>query len=181
MLQRDRRLSFAPPGRRRVREGALASSMPESFDARLPTPFAVLGIRTAGEMLTGIEYLPRGVATLAPTNKLAAKACRQIERYLDDPEFRFDLPFEFIGTAFQQRVWQAICAIPCGNTLTYLDVARQLKSAPRPVGGACGANRIPLVIPCHRVVASHGIGGFMNARGGAPIAIKKWLLRHEGA
>ena len=181
MLQRDRRLSFAPPGRRRVRQRALASSMPESFDARLPTPFAVLGIRTAGEMLTGIEYLPRGVATLAPTNKLAAKACRQIERYLDDPEFRFDLPFEFIGTAFQQRVWQVIYSIPCSNTLTYLDIARQLKSAPRPVGGACGANRIPLVIPCHRVVASHGIGGFMNARGGAPIAIKQWLLRHESA
>lgn len=180
MLQRDRRLAFAPSERRRVGQRALASSMPELFDARLPTPFAVLGIRTAGEMLTGIEYLPRGVATLAPANKLAAKACRQIEHYLDDPEFRFDLPFEFIGTAFQCRVWQVICSIACGNTLTYLDVARQLKSAPRPVGGACGANRIPLVIPCHRVVASHGIGGFMNARGGAPLEIKKWLLRHEG-
>jgi methylated-DNA-[protein]-cysteine S-methyltransferase len=47
------------------------------------------------------------------------------------------------------------------------------------VGGACGANRIPLLIPCHRVVASHGIGGFMNARGGDPIRIKQWLLRHE--
>jgi methylated-DNA-[protein]-cysteine S-methyltransferase len=153
----------------------------DGFQAKLPTPFAVIGIRTAGEMLTGIEYLPRGVATLAPTNRLAAKACRQIERYLDDPEFTFDLPYEFEGTAFQRRVWRVICSIPCGNTLTYLDVARQLKSAPRPVGGACGANRIPLVIPCHRVVASHGIGGFMNARGGAPIDIKRWLLRHESA
>jgi len=153
----------------------------DSFQAKLPTPFAVLGIRTSGEWLTGIEYLPRGVATLDPVNRLAARVCRQIERYLDDPEFRFDLPYEFTGTAFQSRVWRAICAIPSGNTLTYLDVARQLKSAPRPVGGACGANRIPLVIPCHRVVASHGIGGFMRARGGAPIAIKQWLLRHESA
>ena len=152
-----------------------------SFDARLPTPFAVIGIRTSGEMLTGIEYLPRGVATLAPVNRLAARVCRQIERYVDDPEFRFDLPFEFRGTGFQRRVWQAICAIPSGRTLTYLDLARQLQSAPRPVGGACGANRIPLVIPCHRVVASHGIGGFMHARTGAPIAIKQWLLHHEGA
>jgi methylated-DNA-[protein]-cysteine S-methyltransferase len=181
MLQRDRRVSLPPPGRGRAMEGVPASSMRESFDARLPAPFAVLGIRTAGGLLTGIEYLPRGVATLAPINKLAAKACRQIERYLDDPEFQFDLPFEFNGTAFQQRVWQVICLIPCGKTLTYLDVARQLESAPRPVGGACGANRIPLVIPCHRVVASHGIGGFMNARSGAPLEIKKWLLRHEGA
>ena len=151
------------------------------FDARLATPFAVLGIRTAGERLAGIEYLPQGAATLAPLNQLAEMTCRQIEHYLDDPEFRFDLPFEFRGTAFQQRVWQVICAIPSGKTLTYLDVARRLKSAPRPVGGACGANRIPLVIPCHRVVASGGIGGFMNSRGGQPIEIKKWLLRHESA
>ena len=153
----------------------------EVFDARLATPFAVFGIRTAGELVTQIEYLPRGAATLAPTNKLAAKACRQIEKYLDDPEFEFDLPFEYRGTAFQQRVWKAIYAIPCGKTLTYMDVARKLKSAPRPVGGACGANRLPLVIPCHRVVASGGIGGFMHARGGEPIAIKQWLLRHENA
>ncbi len=171
MLQRDRHFSLRPP----------APSMLESFHAKLPTPFAVLGIRTRGEWLTGIEYLPRGVATLAPVNRLAAQVCRQLERYLDDPEFRFDLPYEFNGTAFQSRVWRAICAIPSGATLTYLDIARQLESAPRPVGGACGANRIPLVIPCHRVVASHGIGGFMHARGGAPIAIKQWLLRHESA
>lgn len=151
------------------------------FDARLATPFAVLGIRTAGELVTHIEYLPRGVATLAPTNKLAAIVCRQIEKYLDDPQFEFDLPFEFRGTAFQQRVWRAIHSIPSGKTLTYMDVARQLKSAARPVGGACGANRLPLVIPCHRVVASGGIGGFMNARGGEPIQIKQWLLNHENA
>lgn len=162
----------------RVGDGAL---LPADFHARLSTPFAVLGIHTAGEALTGIEYLPRGVATLAPTTQLAAKVCRQIQRYLDDPEFRFDLPFEFIGTAFQRRVWQTICTIPSGTTLSYLDVARKLNSAPRPVGGACGANRIPLVIPCHRVVASGGIGGFMNARRGAPLEIKKWLLRHENA
>jgi methylated-DNA-[protein]-cysteine S-methyltransferase len=156
-------------------------SVVEPFDARLATPFAVLGIRTAGEMLMGIEYLPRGAATLAPTNKFAAKVCRQIEKYLDDPEFEFDLPFEYRGTAFQQRVWRAIHGIPSGQTLTYLDVARQLNSAARPVGGACGANRIPLVIPCHRVVASGGIGGFMHASGGEPIQIKQWLLKHENA
>ncbi len=181
MLQRDRHFSLRPPRRGRVGESVPAPSVLESFHAKLPTPFAVLGIRTSGELLTGIEYLPRGVATLAPVNRLAAQVCRQLERYLDDPEFSFDLPYEFNGTAFQTRVWRAICAIPSGNTSTYLDIARRIKSAPRPVGGACGANRIPLVIPCHRVVASHGIGGFMHARGGAPIAIKQWLLRHESA
>ena len=145
----------------------------------MATPFAVLGIRTAGESLTRIEYLPQGAATLAPVNHFAERVCRQLERYLDDPGFRFDLPFDYRGTDFQCRVWRAIHAIPSGRTLSYADIARRLRTAPRPVGGACGANRIPLVIPCHRVVASGGIGGFMHARGGFPLEVKRWLLRHE--
>ncbi|HSC93971.1 MAG TPA: methylated-DNA--[protein]-cysteine S-methyltransferase [Burkholderiales bacterium] len=152
----------------------------DSYQAKFPTPFAVLGIRTAGDRLTGIEYFPRGVATLAPLSRCAERVCRQIERYLDDPGFRFDLPFDYRGTDFQCRVWRAVHAIPSGRTLTYVDIARRLATAPRPVGGACGANRIPLVIPCHRVVASDGIGGFMHARRGPGIEIKRWLLRHEG-
>jgi len=147
----------------------------------MATPFAVLGIHTAGEFLTHIEYLPRGAATLDPLDRLAERVCRQIERYLDDPEYRFNLPFGYRGTDFQCRVWRAIGAIPSGRTLTYLDVARRLRTAPRPVGGACGANRIPLMIPCHRVLGSGGIGGFMRMRRGPGIEIKRWLLRHEGA
>ena len=152
----------------------------DSYSARIATPFAVLGIRTAGASLAGIDYLPKGAATLEPVNRFAGRVCRQIERYLDDPAFRFDLPFDYRGTAFQCRVWRAIAGIPSGATLTYVDVARQLHTAPRPVGGACGANRIPLVIPCHRVVASNGIGGFMHSRRGPGIEIKRWLLKHEG-
>lgn len=150
-----------------------------SYHAKFPTPFAVLGIRTLGKLLTDIEYLPHGAASLAPLNRLAGEVCRQIERYLDDPEFRFDLPFEFNGTRFQCKVWREICRIPSGGTLTYLAIARRLATAPRPVGGACGANRIPLVIPCHRVVSTNGLGGFMNARRGSPLEIKRWLLKHE--
>lgn len=167
----------APEARRDA--GALPYG--HEYHARLATPFAVLGIRTSGNRLSEIVYLPRGAATLAPQNSLAEKTCRQIERYLDDPQFRFDLPFEFDGTVYRQRVWQAICTIPAGRTLTYGEVARKLRSAPRAVGGACGDNKIPLVIPCHRVVASGGIGGFMHARGGDPVAIKQWLLKHEHA
>lgn len=155
--------------------------MLENYQAKYSTAFAVLGIRTAGDSLTGIDYLPRGVAPLAPLNRLAEKTCRQIERYLDDPGFRFDLPFEFKGTDFQCNVWRAICGIPSGSTLSYLDIAKHLRTAPRPVGGACGANRIPIVIPCHRVVGRDGLGGFMKARDGFPLEIKKWLLKHEGA
>lgn len=155
--------------------------MLEPYQARFAAPFAVLGIRAANGALQGIDYLPRGAATLPPLNDTAEKVCRQIERYLEDPEYRFSVPFSFQGTPFQCRVWREICRIPSGRTASYLQLARALRTAPRPVGGACGANRIPLVIPCHRVVASTGVGGFMNARTGSPIAIKKWLLAHERA
>jgi methylated-DNA-[protein]-cysteine S-methyltransferase len=155
--------------------------MLERHHARLKTPFAVLGIRTVGARVTDIEYLPAGAATLAPLNALAERTCVEIERYLDDPEYRMRLPFELEGTAFQCRVWKAIAGIQAGRTLTYTDLARALRTAPRPVGGACGANRLPLVIPCHRVVGANGIGGFMNARSGTPLDIKRWLLRHEGS
>ncbi len=137
--------------------------MLETYQARYPTPFAVLGVRTAGERLAGIDYLPRGAATLDPLTKFAERVCRQIERYLDDPSHRFDLPFDYRGTEFQCRVWRAIAGIPSGRTLTYVDVARKLRTAPRPVGGAAG------------------IGGFMHSRRGPGIEIKRWLLRHEGA
>jgi methylated-DNA-[protein]-cysteine S-methyltransferase len=155
--------------------------MLESYSAKLEGPFAVLGIRTRAERLTEIEYLPLGVATLKPIDAFAREACRQLRAYFRDAEFRFDLSFEWHGTGYQQRVWEAIRAIPRGQTLSYQEVADRIGSAPRPVGTACGANRIPLLIPCHRVVGSGGLGGFMHSRTGKPLEIKRWLLRHEGA
>jgi methylated-DNA-[protein]-cysteine S-methyltransferase len=154
--------------------------MLESYHARYSTPFAVLGVRTLAERVTDIEYLPPGVATLAPLNKLAEKVCSQVARYLEDPEYRFRLPFDYDGTPFQCNVWRLVSAIPSGRTATYKDIARAMHTAPRPIGGACGANRIPIVIPCHRVVSATGIGGFMRGEGEQALAIKRWLLRHEG-
>jgi methylated-DNA-[protein]-cysteine S-methyltransferase len=151
------------------------------FAAKLRTPFAVLGIRVSGSVLTGVEYLPLSERAMAPTHALAARACRQIERFLDDPLFRFTLPLAPSGTAFRRRVWDALPAIPVGESRTYGEIARQLGSAPRAIGGACGANPIALIIPCHRVVGSHGsLGGFMGVTEGNPIDIKRWLLTHEG-
>jgi methylated-DNA-[protein]-cysteine S-methyltransferase len=83
------------------------------------------------------------------------------------------------GTPFQRRVWQAISAIPKGQVLTYSEIAQQVGSGPRAVANACGANHLPLVIPCHRVVAKDGLGGFMNGAVGGQ-KVKKWLLKHEG-
>ena len=155
-------------------------AMLESFHAKYPAPFAVLGIRTLGDQVTDIEYLPVGAAPLAPLNALAERACREIERYLDDPHYAPKISFGYAGTRFQCKVWRQISAIPAGRTLTYNDVARALRTAPRPVGAACGANRIPLVIPCHRVVGASGLGGFMGGRRADALDIKRWLLRHEG-
>lgn len=152
----------------------------ESYHAKLQTPFAVLGIRTLSERVTDIDYLPHGIAPLAPLNRIAERACREIERYIDDPQYMPRLPFQYTGTAFQCSVWKKISAIRSGHTLTYNDIARMLRTAPRPVGGACGANRLPIVIPCHRVLAAHGIGGFMRGSGEQALDIKRWLLRHEG-
>ena len=151
----------------------------ESYQAKMAAPFAVLGIRTIGERVTGIEYLPRGAAMLKPQNALAREACRQLAAYLKKPSFEFDLPFDYVGTDYQKKVWKAVHAIGAGSVLSYRDVARKIGSAPRPVGTACGANRIPLLIPCHRVVASGGIGGFMHSRKGPGIDVKRWLLNHE--
>jgi methylated-DNA-[protein]-cysteine S-methyltransferase len=145
----------------------------------MEAPFAVLGVRTIGERLVSIEYLPRGAALLKPQTPFAREVCRQIKGYLKEPNFEFDLPFDYHGTDFQAKVWKAVDSIPVGTVMSYLQVARKIGSAPRPVGTACGANLIPILIPCHRVVGSHGIGGFMNARHGAAIEVKRWLLHHE--
>ena len=151
------------------------------YAAKLLAPFAVLGVRTDGRAVTRLSYLPRAEQAAAPTDAIAERAVRELERYLDDPQFRFTVPLAPGGTPFQQRVWQALAAIAPGQSRTYGEVARLVRSAPRAVGQACGANRIALVIPCHRVVGALGApGGFMNSTQGDPVSIKRWLLAHEG-
>lgn len=152
------------------------------FSAIVTAPFGAVGIRSDDACVHELVYLPAHYAPQAPTSRLAQSAVKQIERYLADPDFRFDLPLAEVGTPFQRRVWQAIAAIPRGQVLTYGDVARLIASAPRAVGQACGANWYPLVIPCHRVTAAGGLGGFANsdAAEGYHVGIKRWLLAHEG-
>jgi methylated-DNA-[protein]-cysteine S-methyltransferase len=149
------------------------------FAAKFDTPFALVGVRTEGDALTEIVYLPRGAGALAPANPLAERVGAQIEKYIADPGYRFRLPLKPIGTPFQRRVWEQIAAIPRGKTESYGEIARILCSAPRAVGQACGTNYFPLVIPCHRVVAASGLGGFAHHSSGYLIEVKRWLLRHE--
>jgi methylated-DNA-[protein]-cysteine S-methyltransferase len=152
-----------------------------TWAAKFRIPCTVLGIRTANGAITGIEFLPTSERAQAPADTLAERAVGQLERYLDDPHFPFTLPLAHAGTAFRQRVRAALMSIPAGEARTYGELARTLASAPRAVGGACGSNPIALVVPCHRVVAADGsLGGFMQGVAGDSLAIKRWLLTHEG-
>ena len=152
------------------------------FSAIVEAPFGAIGIRTEAGVLRELVYLPASFDEKAPTDQLAEVAARQVERYLVEPDFRFDLPLAEVGTAFQHKVWAAIASIPRGEVRTYGQVAKHIQSAPRAVGQACGANWFPLVIPCHRVTASGGLGGFSHHddETGFHLGVKRWLLAHEG-
>ncbi len=154
----------------------------QHFTAVVAAPFGAMGIRTDAGLLQELVYLPPSFHEKDATDALAERAVKQICRYLEQPDFRFDLPLAPLGTAFQHRVWKAIAAIPRGEVLTYGQVAKLIESAPRAVGQACGANWFPLVIPCHRVTAAGGLGGFSHHddEDGFHLRVKRWLLEHEG-
>lgn len=153
---------------------------PSQYVAILDAPFARIGVRVHEEQVVGIEYLPMTTPTCMSANPLAEEVRKQLGAYLKNPRHPFDLPRGEAGTRFQRLVWNAISAVPSGSTRTYGDVAAQLGSAARAVGGACGSNPIPLIIPCHRIVAANGaLGGFMHSRAAFPLDIKRWLLAHE--
>jgi len=108
---------------------------------------------------------------------LLRRAKDQLQDYFDGKRLTFDLPLAPRGSPFQQCVWAALCAIPPGETRSYADIARAIGSAPRAVGQANGANPIPIIIPCHRVVAADGsLGGYS---GGDGPATKQHLLDLE--
>ncbi len=152
---------------------------PHSYQAKLDTPFAVLGIRCIEHALTGIDFLERDVLPQAPSNPFAQTVCEQLNAYFNDPDYKFDLRLNFSGTDHQRKVWQAMSVIPRGKTRQYGELSREMASSARAVGQACGANPIPIVIPCHRVVSKAGLGGFANHSAGYTLDIKRWLLNHE--
>lgn len=154
---------------------------PIVFDAVVPAPFGCLGLHVRDGHLTGIDLLPASHPLLSPCCEPARRAADQLAAYFRDAGVVFDLPLAPQGTPFRQRVWRAIGGIACGETRTYGELANWLGSAPRAVGQAVGDNPLPIVIPCHRVIGRHGLGGFAHADSGPSLAIKRWLLRHEGA
>jgi len=151
-----------------------------TYDAVVAAPGFSLGVSCDGEdWVEEIEFIEPRREQKART-PLAPEVARQLHAYLEDPDFVFGLPLKPSGTPFQRRVWEQIAAIPCGRTHTYGELAKNLSNAPRAVGQACGANPFPIVVPCHRVVASDGgLGGFARNRGGFLLETKRWLLAHE--
>ena len=104
------------------------------------------------------------------------RAADQLQAYFDGDLVAFDLPLAPPGTAYRRAVWQALCEIPYGETRSYLDIARRAGGSARSVGQANGRNPIPLIIPCHRVVATTHIGGYS---GGDGLPTKRLLLALE--
>lgn len=141
----------------------------------IETPIGVLSLFEQDEHLVKISW--RAACGSAPT-PLLKEASRQIEAYFSCGRTEFDLPLKPAVSAFEQQVLDAMLRIPFGQTRTYGELARELQTQPQAIGQACGANPIPLVIPCHRILAANGLGGYSGDGG---VETKVSLLRHEGA
>lgn len=146
----------------------------------IDTPFGAVRIRAQDDFVVSVDFIALSPEINETKNKILLQAKQQMLSYFKRPQSGFDLPLRLKGTAFQQRVWQALQAIPPGEVLTYGDLAALLKSSPRAIGGACRANPAPIIVPCHRVVSRHGMGGYSGDTEGANMDIKLGLLRHEG-
>lgn len=143
--------------------------------AQVRTPVGMLRVTESDGAITAVDW---AYGNLGARTYVLKDALAQIEAYFAGQLSRFDLPLNPAGSHFQQQVHAAMLAIPLGQTRTYGDIAEDLGVSAQPVGQACGANPIPVIIPCHRVVAAGGLGGFSGAGG---VETKVALLRHEGA
>lgn len=146
----------------------------------IDSPVGKVRIDTAAGQLTGINFVDSVLESEPATGRdgqLERRVAKALERYFSGTRASFDLPWTFGGTDFQRAVWQALTAIPYGETVTYGEIARRIKRprAVRAVGMACGRNPISIIVPCHRVVGSNGsLTGY-----GGGLDRKKWLLDLE--
>jgi methylated-DNA-[protein]-cysteine S-methyltransferase len=157
------------------------SRLPNTYALVLESPLGRLGIRLRNEAVCRLDFLPAGAPLKGPQTRVERRIARAIERYFERPDLPFTLPLALTGTPFQQRVWAALQAIPRGETRTYAGLASALGSGARAVGNACRRNPASIVVPCHRVVAASGLGGYGGRTGERATWRKHWLLSHEGA
>jgi methylated-DNA-[protein]-cysteine S-methyltransferase len=155
------------------------STQAKGYDAVIATPVGRIGVMLENDALSDVSFLGDTTTLRAPRTTAAKRVCRQLRLYFTNPRHSFCVSLTQSGTAFQQRVWRALRRIPAGRTLSYGVLAKKLDTSARAVGNACRANPVPIVIPCHRVVAANGAGGFMGKRSGSALRIKHRLLEHE--
>ena len=153
---------------------------PQHSRAIIPAPFGTLVLDASDSHLLNIEVKIETSGLSVPTTPLLLEATRQLNAYFDDPLCPFSLPLYQQGTTYQNRVWRAMSAITLGSVKSYGQLADELHSGARAVAGVCRANRFPVIIPCHRVVAVNGIGGYCGTATGTLLKVKRWLLQHEG-
>jgi len=145
------------------------------------SPLGMLRVLFTEQEVIGVDIVRRTVGRQTTAGVMAKKIRIQLKGYFAHPDSEISLPMQAVGTAFQQRVWHALRAIPVGETISYGELAKKLNSSARAVGNACRANPLPVIVPCHRVVAKSGLGGYAGKTQGRQLAIKRWLLEHEGA
>lgn len=139
----------------------------------MPSPVGQLTIEASNNAIVGIRWADDSSGEPTP---LLREAQRQLQNYFAGRLHGFDLPLAARGSSFEHRVWDAMCAIPYGETRSYGDLAHMIDSGPRAIGRACGRNPIPIIVPCHRILARGGLGGYS---GGAGLPTKQYLLALE--
>ncbi len=145
----------------------------------IDSPVGRIGVEMEGDAVSRVDFVDSRTALCAPVSPAARRAARELVQYFSAGRTSFSVALALHGTPFQRRVWRALQGIPAGSTLTYGALAKRLGSGARAVGNACRANPVSLIVPCHRVVASNGLGGFGGQLRGAGLRRKRWLLDHE--
>lgn len=155
------------------------------YDFLYDSPIGKLGVCIDMKNITRIVWLEEKASELLKISEgnvsndcLKKMVIEALDNYFNSGLFESEISLRPQGTPFQLKVWQALKTIPFGSVRTYGDVAKECHSSSRAVGQACRRNNIPLFIPCHRVVAAKGLGGFMG--GYRHVGRKRWLLQHEG-
>lgn len=155
------------------------ASVPDDGQVVVKTALGWVVAILNGDRITALDIVTERPSTAPAQGALAKRLAAAVAGYFAGRAWPDDLPLAPAGTPFQQRVWDKLRRIPCGATRRYGDIASELGTSARAVGGACRANPLLLLIPCHRVVASNGRGGFAGHSQGRWPAIKAWLLDHE--
>lgn len=141
------------------------------------TPIGSLSIQMQASLLGKIEWLSNKICE--PSSDIPMQLEQTLNHYWYTAKIDYTIPLLEQGTVFQKTVWQALCCIPIGQTKTYGKLAQTLNTSPRAIANACRNNPFPLIIPCHRIIAKTGPGGYAGQTSGPMLTIKQALLLHE--